>query len=243
MHSVNDNGFAGKLGLPGANYPWDTVETFMIRSITRTWPAMLVAACLIACDRTTGPAEPSTQGQDAPAFAAASKTIDPAALTPAPLLVGAQAECQADGQWILCHTTLALELVNEAVFDLTCGTVYETSHDVRLGTRWYNAADSVIVKRHVKQDLEGTWSLSPQGAGPTVAINAHANWYDSQYADPNDLDSGVRASHGEFTAQTPGFGVIAHIAGLDHADDTHRGVFRPIEDPAVAAALCQALTS
>jgi hypothetical protein len=203
---------------------------------------MLAAAFLTACDRATEPADSSIENTATPAFAAASKAIDPAALTPAPLLVGAEAECRADGRWILCHTTLALELVNEPVFDLACGTVYETSRDVRLGTRWYNAADSVIVKRHVRQDLAGTWSLWPEGAGPTVAISVHANWYDSQYTDPNDLDSGVGASHGEVTVSAPGRGVIAHIAGLDRPDDTHRGVFRPIEDPAVAAELCAALT-
>ncbi|MDQ3209283.1 MAG: hypothetical protein M3Q37_11860 [Gemmatimonadota bacterium] len=201
-----------------------------------------MATLLTACDRATEPADSSTQSTTTPAFAAGSKAVDPTALTPAPLLVGAQAECRADGRWILCHTTLALEPVNEPVFDLPCGTVYETSTDVRLGTRWYAAADSVIVKRHVRQDVEGTWSLSPEGAGPTVAISAHANWYDSQYADPNDIDSGVGAAHGEFTAQAPGYGVIAHIAGLDRPDDTHRGVFRFIDDPAVASALCEALT-
>jgi hypothetical protein len=218
------------------------LENLMMRSPILTGAAILTATLLTACDRATDPADSSMQNTATPAFAADSKAVDPAALTPAPLLVGAEAECRADGQWILCHTTLALEPVNEPVFDLPCGTVYETSRDVRHGTRWYDAADSVIVKRHVTQDLEGTWSLSPEGAGPTVAISTHANWYDSQYADPTDLDSGVGASHGEFTAQAPGFGVIAHIAGLDRPDDTHRGVFQPIEDPAVAAELCAALT-
>ena len=213
-----------------------------MRSLILTGTAMLAAALMTGCDRATDPADSSMQNTATPAFAAASKAVDPAALTPAPLLVGAEAQCRADGRWILCHTTLALEPVNEPVFDLPCGTVYETSRDVRHGTRWYNAADSVIVKRHVRQDAEGTWSLSPQGADPTVAISAHANWYDSQYADPNDIDSGVGASHGEVTVQAPGRGVIAHVAGLDRADDTHRGVFRPIEDPTVAAALCEALT-
>jgi hypothetical protein len=213
----------------------------MMRPPTIAGAAMLLAG-LIACDRTTDPADPSMQNTPAPAFAAASKAVDPAALTPAPLLVGAEAECRADGQWILCHTTLAVELVSEPVFDLTCGTVYETSHDVRLGMRWYNAADSVIVKRHVTQDLAGTWTLSPAGAGPTLSVEMHANWYDSQYADPTDIGSGVGASHGEFTAKAQGIGLIAHIAGLDRGDDAHRGVFRPIEDPAVAATLCEALT-
>jgi hypothetical protein len=205
--------------------------------------AILMATLLTACDSSTDPTEPSTRHTTAAAFTRASKGIDPTALTPAPLLVGAQAECQADGRWIICHTRLPLELVNEPVFDLPCGTVYETSHDDRHATRWYNAADSVIVKRHVTQNLEGTWSLSPEGAGPTFTITVHANWYDSQYADPTDIDSGVGASHGEFTIRAPGYGVIAHIAGLDRPDDTHRGVFHFPEDPAVASELCQALTA
>ena len=213
-----------------------------MRSPTRAGAAILMATLLTACDRASDPTEPSMQNTTTPAFAAASKAVDPAALTPAPLLVGAQAECQADGRWIICHTILALELVNEPTFDLTCGTVYETSHDDRHATRWYNSADSVIVKRHAFQDLEGTWSLSPVGAGPTLAINTHANWYDSQYTDPTDIDSGVGASHNEVKVSAPGLGVIAHIAGIDRPDDTHRGVFRFIDDPAVASALCQALT-
>jgi hypothetical protein len=217
------------------------LENLTMRSLILTGTAMLAAALMTGCDRATDPADSSMQNTATPAFAADSKAVDPAALTPAPLL-GAEAECRADGQWILCHTTRALELVNEPVFDLPCGTVYETSHDDRHATRWYNAADSVIVKRHVFQDLEGTWSLSPEGAGPTLAINVHANWYDSQYTDPTDIDSGTGASHGEVTVSAPGLGVIAHIAGLDRPDDTHRGVFQPIEDPAVAAELCAALT-
>jgi hypothetical protein len=214
-----------------------------MRFLTLTGAAMLAAALLTACDRATDPADSSRQNADTSAFAAGSKAIDPAALTPAPLLVGAEAECRVGGRWIICHTTLVLQPVNEPVLELPCGTVYETSRDVRLGTRWYNAADSVIVKRHVTQDLEGTWSLSPEGSGPTVAINVHANWYDSQYADPTDIDSGVGASHGEVMVRAPGRGVIAHIAGLDRPDDIHRGVVRFIDNPAVAAELCAALTS
>lgn len=214
-----------------------------MRFLTLTGAAMLAAALLTACDRATDPADSWRQNANTPAFAAGSKAIDPAALTPAPLLVGAEAECRAGGRWIICHTTLVLQPVNEPVFELPCGMVYETSRDVRLGTRWYNAADSVIVKRHVTQDLDGTWSLSPEGSGPTVVINVHANWYDSQYADPTDIDSGVGASHGEVTVRAPARGVVAHIAGLDRPDDTHRGVFRFIDDPTVAADLCAALTS
>ena len=127
----------------------------------RLAPCLILLMLAAGCDRSTDPLVAPTT--DAPDFAAAGKSVDPAALTPAPALVGAQAECRADGQWILCHTVVTFELANEPVFDLPCGTIYETSTDVRLGTRWYDAADSVIVKRHVRQDLEGSWSLSPDG--------------------------------------------------------------------------------
>ena len=69
--------------------------------------AILMATVLTACDSSIDPTEPSTQQTTAAAIAAAGKAVDPAALTPAPLLVGAQAECQADGRWIICHTVLA----------------------------------------------------------------------------------------------------------------------------------------
>ena len=102
-------------------------------------------------------------------------------------------------------------------------------------------SDSVIVKRRVSQQIEGSWSLSPDGTGPTVVLKGSGNWYDSDYADPNDIDSGIGASHGELTLRAPGFGTTIHIAGLD-TPDGHRGVFHIPEDPAIAAELCAALT-
>ena len=182
---------------------------------------------------------------ETPAFTAAGQSVDPSALTPAPLQVGATAECRAEAQWIVCHTLVSIQSVNQALIDwpaFPCGTIYETGTDVRHGIRWYNAADSVIVKRHVTQSIEGRWSLAPEGSGPTLIIEGSGNWYDSEYADPNDLDSGTRASHGQLTIRAPGVGVIAHIAGLDLPDGTHRGTFEVPEDPAVAAEVCAALT-
>ena len=208
--------------------------------MSRLAPCLILLTLVASCDRPTDPqVAPTTES---PAFAAAGKSVDPAALTPAPALVGAEAECRADGGWILCHTTVSFELANEPVFDLPCGTIYETSTDARLGTRWYDAADSVIVKRHVREDVEGRWSLSPDGTGPTVTIAVHANWYDAQYADPTDIESGVGSAHGEFTARAPGFGVISHIAGLDDPEGAHHGAFHAPDDPALAARLCAALT-
>lgn len=201
----------------------------------------MVVALLVGCDQATDPVETSPAG--APALAAAGHAVDPGALTPAPP-PQIEAQCRADGRWIVCRTTQVIELLNEPLLDLPvpCGTLYETSTDVRHGIRWYAAADSVIVKRHVTQAFEGTWSLSPDGNGSTVRISGHGNWQDGQYADPEDLDSGVRSSHGELTVQAPGSGVIAHVSGLDAPDGTHHGAVRDIDDPAVAAELCEALT-
>jgi hypothetical protein len=197
-------------------------------------------ALAAACDRATDPLDTSASSAT---LAIARKDVDPGALTPAPT-PPTEAECQIDGRWIVCHTTLTIESVNQPLVDfpaVPCGTIYETSLDVRHGIRWYNAADSIIVKRHVTQSLQGSWSLSPDGSGPTVTLRGSGNWYDSHYADPNDLDSGIRSSHGEFTVMAPGYGTIIHVAGLDTPDGDHHGAFRIPEDPAVAAELCAAL--
>jgi hypothetical protein len=106
---------------------------------------------------------------------AAAATVDPDTLNPPP---PPGADCREDGTWIICHTGLTFDAVNAPIddFGLPCGTIYETSNDVRRGIRWYGRADRTIVKRVVTQDVEGTWSLSPTGAGPAVSLSAHANW-------------------------------------------------------------------
>jgi hypothetical protein len=170
--------------------------------------------------------------------AAAGPVVDPGTLQPEP---PPGAVCRANGQLTICHTVFAEVLVNEPIFDLSCGTVYETNNDVREGIRWY--LDGKLVKRFVSQNAEGTWSLSPSGAGPTVAIALHANWR-NEYAVPGDESSGPETFHGSgITVRAPGVGVIAHIAGLDLPDGTHHGVFRFVDDPQVEAALCAALTA
>jgi hypothetical protein len=166
----------------------------------------------------------------------AGSLVDPSTLQPVP---PPGAECRADGQQTICHTGLRFDLVNEPVFDLPCGTIYETSVDIRSGIRWYDA-DGKLTRRFVTQDLDGTWSLSPTGAGPTVTLTVHANWR-NEYSPPGqDADSVPATSHGDgLTVRAPGVGVIAHIAGLDLPDGTHRGAIRGVDDP---APLCAALT-
>ena len=172
--------------------------------------------------------------------AAAGPIVDPSTLQPEP---PPGAVCRADGPWTICQTTFLVDVVNEPIpdFDLPCGTLYETIYDLREGIRWY--LDGKLVKRFVSQNAEGTWSLSPTGAGPAAKISLHANWRD-EYAVPGDESSGLTTFHGSgFTVSAPGVGVIVHIAGLDLPDGTHRGVFRITEDPEVAARLCDALTA
>ena len=169
--------------------------------------------------------------------ASAGTPVDPNSLIPPP---PPGATCSDNGNQVICHTFVDVTLVNEPAFDISCGTIYETSADHRDGIRWYNS-DYELVRRHVTQDLEGTWSLSPTGAAPMVNISAHANW-SNEYLIPGDDSSATQVNHGDgFTVQAPGFGVIIHYAGLDEIDGTHHGINRDIVDPAVEAELCAAL--
>jgi hypothetical protein len=94
--------------------------------------------------------------------------------------------------------------------------------------------DGVLVRRFVRQDVEQTRSLSPDGSGPTLSVTAHDSWWGLE--DPLVI-------HGlGFRVSAPGTGVIAVIAGLDDIEGNHHGVLRFIEDPAAATAACDALT-
>ena len=106
--------------------------------------------------------------------AAAGPLVDPSTLQPPP----PNAVCREDGRQVICDTFLVEEVVNEPIgdFDLPCGTIYETSHFRGDGTRWY--LDGKVVRRHVAASLEGTWSLSPTGAGPTVKISGNQSRLD-----------------------------------------------------------------
>jgi hypothetical protein len=175
----------------------------------------------------------------APALAGA--IVDPGTLQPVP----PNATCRDDGRQIICDTFLEEISVNAPItdFDLPCGTIYETSYYRGDGTRWY--VDRLAVKRHVAASLDGTWSLSPTGAGPTVRISGYYS-VKSVWTTPGDNSTLVeyQTSGSDFKVSAPGFGVILHDAGLTYADGTHHGVSAQIPfTPEVAATLCAALTS
>jgi hypothetical protein len=199
---------------------------------------LILTAGITACDSATKAVAPDS-AEHSPAFAAANSLVDPGTLIPVP---PEGAVCRADGPWTICHTEVSAATVNEPVLDLTCGTVYETGTDIRQGIRWYND-ENKLVKRVYTRTADATWSLSPEGAEPTITVTARDNWY-SLFAMPGDLstESGHTAGEGG-KLQSPGLGVIAHVAGIDDSRDTqHHGILVWVEDPAVIAELCAALT-
>ena len=171
--------------------------------------------------------------------AAAGPPVDPSTLEPEP----PNAVCREDGRQVICDTFFVEDPVNEATGDvLPCGAIYQTSHYRGDGTRWY--VDGKVVRRHVAASLDGTWSLSPTGAGPTVKISGYwSTW--TVWTTPGDDSTAVdtRISGGEFKVSAPGFGVIIHFAGLAYPDETHHGTASEVPfTPETEAALCAALT-
>ena len=173
--------------------------------------------------------------------ALAGGIVDPNTLQPAP----PNATCRDDGQQIICDTFVDELLVNEPIadFDLPCGTIYETSHYHGAGTRWY--VDRLVVRRHVAASLNGTWSLSPTGAGPTVKLSGNWSFW-TIWTTPGDDATAIdtHSSGSDLKLSAPGFGVILHNAGLSYPDGTHHGLSAQIPfTPEVAARLCTALTA
>ena len=175
---------------------------------------------------------------------AAPRTIDPNTLTPPP---PPGAECKQTGNYIICQTFFdEPSLVNEPAFELSCGTVYETSTVHREGIRRYSP-EGLLLRRFVREDAQGTLSLSATGEGPTVRFFAHDNWTDI-YTTPGDEESASTTSHGVgLRIIAPGSGGLIY-AGITLPDGTHHGT--PLrrdlfsgEDiaPEADAVLCEAL--
>lgn len=167
--------------------------------------------------------------------ATAGATVDPNTLQPVP----PNAVCRADGRQVICDTFVDEDFVDDPVLDLPCGTVYEASHFHGAGIRWY--VDNKVVKRQVVADLQGTWSLSPAGSGPTATISGNWSFW-TFWAVPGDNSTTSETDHGsDFKVSAPGFGVVFHDAGLTSPDGTHHGI-TPSFTPEAEVALCAALT-
>jgi hypothetical protein len=187
-----------------------------------------VTAVFLAVEGTSAMAAPTTAGP----------VVDPATLQPPP---PPGTVCRIDGSWTICRRQSEDSWANVPIFDLRCGQIYETAVEARDARRWYS--DGKLVKRHVVQDVAATWSLSPTGAGPTVDVSVHANWW-VMFAVPGDESSGSLTAHGNFaTVRMSGAGGELHIAGLELPDGTFRGVLRFVDDPEAVETLCTALAA
>jgi hypothetical protein len=165
--------------------------------------------------------------------ASAHTRVDPTTLIPPlqPFRV-----CYQEGPWVNCDTSGVSSVTNEAAFDLSCGTVYETSTDTRHATRWYR--DGLLVERIVQSKVRGTWSLSPTGAVPTVSFMADLSW-DERFLVPGDVSSDSEVSHGNFV-RIDGMGSLGREAGIWLPDGTHHGLLSDVS-PESEAQLCALL--
>src|SRR5262249_61605770 len=84
------------------------------------------------------------------------------------------------------------------------GPIYETSHYHGAGTRWY--VNRLVVRRHVAASLDGTWSLSPIGAGPTGKITGYWGYWTVWTTPGEDSPALGTSSRGsDFKPHPPGF--------------------------------------
>lgn len=173
----------------------------------------------------------------APAAASAGPVIpDPSVLQPPP---PPGAVCRDNGTYTICHTTLDFTYASNPIFDIPCGTLYETGTDFRDGIRWY--VDDQLVQRRAVAKLRETWSLSPTNSGPTVTVVGNWNWW-IRLMVPGDESTGELTSHGtDLLIQGPRLGGLFHDAGITYPDGTHHGVVPQFDSPEAVDALCSAL--
>jgi hypothetical protein len=138
---------------------------------------------------------------------------------------------------VRCDTFKDFPLDHEAVFNLSCGTVYETSTDHRDGIRWYRGG--VLVKRHVDEDGRGFWSTSPTANdGP---VHLFAGWASTtSWTVPGDDSTAQERLQGVGIRITgPNGSPIVNIAGQDALDGTHHGIARGLTDDFTSEALAR----
>jgi len=165
--------------------------------------------------------------------ASARTLVDPTTLTPPlkPFRI-----CYELGPYVQCDTSGDTFVENEPTDVAPCGQIYQTVEFKSHSTRWYQ--DGLIVRRQVQEHDDGTWSLSPTGAGPTVAFQKDSSW-DEHFTVPGDINSGVATVDGA-SLRVPVLGVELREAGQFRSDDTHVGIFTS-DDPQATAELCALL--
>jgi hypothetical protein len=194
----------------------------------RILPCLFLIAGMLAVMAPAAPADPSS--------------VDPSTLQPPP---PPDARCHPTGQHVICHTVIDFSVEAEAITDLglPCGTIYITATDVRHGLRFYE--NGLLVRRHVTAPggVSGFISLSATGEGPRLDVVGHLNWW-STFGVPGDEDTESTIAHGlDIRLKAPDGGIIAIIAGRTDPEGAHSGVARFVDDPAIAEAICAAMTA
>jgi hypothetical protein len=169
-------------------------------------------------------------------LAEARTLVDPTTLTP-PLKPNRI--CYQLGPTVQCDTSGDVTNENVEADELPCGLLYGSSHEVSNSTRFYQ--DGLLVRRAVQEQITGTWSLSPIGAGPTVAWAVDDSW-DDRFTVPGDVTSFVRIDRGS-ELRVPALGSVKHVSGMFWDDDSgrYRGIFT--NDDAAAIQLCSLLAA
>lgn len=175
----------------------------------------------------------------APAAAARSTAIDVDALLPPPPPGAACASVGNDT--IRCDTFKDFVLDHEPVFDVPCGTVYETSADHRDGIRWYHGG--LLVKRHVDADLTGFWSVNPSAA--TSDVRLFAAWAStSMWKVPGDDSTVQERLQGVLGRVTVAGGrPVFDISGQNEPDGSFHGFDREVDFEAGTGAGWDALAA
>lgn len=160
-----------------------------------------------------------------PAVSAGS-AVDPGTLTPPP---PPGATCQRTApSAVMCHTAVTFVTDGEPLFDIECGTVYETSTEDLTATRWYS--DGLLVSRFIRGATAGTWGLTPDASGRVIPFTGRWTQHDA-FTVPGDPDTVVEDATGlAFHARDPRLGADLILAGRIEPDGTLHGVNR-VDEP------------
>ncbi len=160
--------------------------------------------------------------------------VDPTSLTPPlkPFRI-----CYQQGPTVVCDTSGDVTYENRETDVAPCGMIYQSAHEISNSTRFYQ--DGLLVRRAVQEQITGTWSLSPTGAGPTVAWAVDDSW-DDHFTVPGDIDSLVRVVRGSLL-RVPALGSEMKASGVFIQDDSgdYRGLYT--NDDAATRDLCALL--
>lgn len=148
----------------------------------------------------------------APASARSSHQVDPAAMTP-PLNPAFAPTCWETGGGVICEGSL-VESYSTEDFGLRCDDeviwVSGTLSD-RL-TRWHTP-DGRATRTFGNQTWTETWSLSPDGAGPTLEVRSRSIRHYTYFVPGDPSQRQLVESGATIIATAPGVGIVFRDAG------------------------------